>query len=286
MDKTKQRGSKESIQLMLTLYNVFGYKFIYYFLYPVTFFYFLVATNVKQALSEYYKHLNIPFTNRVYYTHLRMFAICMVDRFISKIHPEHYHFEYDNKDIPKEILSTGTVLIYSHFGGWAASSSGSHVKNKINIVMQEAMLSNIKMLEEDLEIESDINVIDLNKGSIAVSIEIANALLNEEIVAMMADRTSNKNASSEVMFLGKKAIFNKNPFQVSYKVKKPILVYFIIWTDIQKYKVEYIKIEMDYNKSELEAVKEALGMYVEKFEKIVKLYPNQWFNLYNFWEKK
>jgi len=286
MNQTKQRGSRHSIKFVLFLYTIFGYKFIYYFMYPVTFFYFLIANNVKQSLKDYYAHLNIPFTTQIYFTHLRMFAISMLDRFISKIHPEQYTFEYKNNEVPIDIMSSGVVLIHSHFGGWAASPTGSHVTNKINIVMQESMLADIKALEKDLEIKSNINVIDINKSNIGVSIEIANALMNEEIVAIMADRIANSKAACEVSFLGENAVFNKNPFQVAYKTNKPLLVYFIIWVGIQRYKVEYIEIHMDRNTSESEATMDALQLYVNKYEEIIKLYPTQWFNLYNFWEKK
>ena len=286
MKNGKQRGSGWSIQLALYLYKLLGYKFLYYLLYPITFFYFLVAKNAKEPLKIYYKNLDVEFNNRIYYEHLRIFAICMVDRFVSKINPENYSFEYDNIEIPMKTLESGTILVYSHFGGWAASSSGAHVKNKINIVMQEVMLDGIKKLEDSIGLKSQLNIIDLNQGTIAVSVQIANALINEEVVTIMADRPSNEKAEMEVLFLNKKAKFNKNPFQIAYKLDKPILAYFIILSGIQKYKVEYIKINMDRLKTEDEAVKTALVQYVEKFEEIVRQYPNQWFNFYDFWEKK
>lgn len=290
MKTTQQRGSAWSIKLAYTLYKIFGYKFIYYLLYPITFFYFLMARNVKESLAIYYKHLNIEFNNRVYYEHLRVFAICLVDRFVSKVDPQSYDFVYENIEIPTNILEYGTVLVYSHFGGWAASSTGAHVKNKINIVMQEAMLDGIKKIEDSIngqskDEKSNLHIIDLSQGGISVSVQIANALLNEEVVAIMADRASNKKAELEVSFLNEPANFNKNPFQVAYKVDKPILAYFIILVGIKKYKVEYIRIDMDLSKKEDEAVEEALGKYVKKFEEIVKKYPNQWFNFYDFWEK-
>jgi predicted LPLAT superfamily acyltransferase len=286
MENGKQRGSGWSIQSALFLYKLFGYKFLYYLLYPITFFYFLVAKNAKEPLKIYYKNLDIEFNNKIYFEHLRTFAICLVDRFISKIHPEQYTFEYDNIEIPIKIMESGTVLVYSHFGGWAASSSGVHVKNKINIVMQEAMLDGIKKLEKSIGLKSQLNIIDLNQGTIAVSVQIANALMNEEVVTIMADRASNKKAEMEVVFLNKKATFNKNPFQIAYKTDKPVLAYFIILSGMQKYKVEYIKINIDKSKKEEIAVKDALTQYVKKFEEIVKQYPDQWFNLYDFWEKK
>jgi len=286
MQKGKQRGSAWSIKLAMFIYSVLGYKFLYYLLYPITFFYFLVAKNAKEPLRIYYENLGLEFSNKIYYTHLRVFAICLVDRFVSKLNPENYTFKYDTIEIPRKILESGTVLVYSHFGGWASSSSGAHVKNKINIVMQEAMLDGIRQLEKSMGMKSQLNIIDLNQGSIAVSVQIANALMNEEVVTIMADRASNKKAEMEVLFLDKKAQFNKNPFQIAYKTDKPVLAYFIILSGMQKYKVEYIKINIDTSKNEEIAVREALTQYVEKLEDVVRRYPNQWFNFYDFWEKK
>lgn len=286
MSNGKQRGSKWSVQLAFQVYHLLGYKFLYYLLYPITFFYFLVAKNAKEPLKTYYKNLGLEFTTRVYYTHLRIFAICFVDRFASKINPENYTFDYEDLKTPKDILNSGCILIHSHFGGWAASSNGAHVDNKINIVMQEAMLDGIRELEQTLEMKSQLHVIDLAQGTIAVSIQIANALMNEEVVAVMADRAANKKAKEAALFLDKEANFNKNPFQIAYKTDKPMLAYFIIWAGIQKYKVEYLEIYLDKEKKEAEAVEEALNKYVHKLEEVVKRYPQQWFNFYDFWEKK
>ena len=286
MKERKQRGSAWSIAIVLFLYRFLGYKFIYYLQYPISFFYFIMASNVKDALRIYYKQIDIPFTKRVYYEHLRIFAVCLVDRFISKIEPNAYTFDYEDISVPLETLSSASILIYSHFGGWAASSNGIHVNNQINIVMQESMLDGIKKLEEAIESKNRLNVIDLNQGTLQVSIAIANALIEDEVVAMMADRASNQKASIACTFFGKEAFFNKSPFQVAYKTDKPILVYFIILVGMQKYKVEYLKIEMDKSKNEEEAIVEAMAKYIKKFEIVIRQYPNQWFNLYDFWETK
>ena len=283
---TKQRGSAWSIALAFNLYKIFGYKFIYYIMYPVTFFYFLFANNVKKSLRNYYKNINQEFTLRVYFEHLRMFAICMVDRFITKVDAKSYVFKYDNIDVPTKLLNEGTILLCSHFGGWAASSSSSHVNNRVNVVMQEVLLEGIKKIEQNIDTQDNVNIIDLNKGMISVSIEIANALIKNEIVAIMGDRSSNDKAGILVDFFGKKASFNKNPFQIAYKMKKPILVYFIILTGMQEYKVEYITIQLNQEKEQETAISEAVNEYVKKFEIIIKEYPNQWFNFYEFWENK
>lgn len=284
MNQTKQRGSGWSVKLVFNLYKLFGYKFIYYLMYPVTFFYFLVSTNVRQALKIYYKRLDIEFTNAMYYEHLRIFAVTMVDRFITKIDPQSYSFVYDDGDTPLEIFKDATVLIQSHFGGWASSSSVARTTNTINVVMQESLMDGIKSIEESLDIKSNITVIDLNKGAIAVSIAIANALMANEVVAIMGDRASNDKAVIKTQFLGQSASFNKNPFQIAYKMSKPILVYFVLYIGMKKYKIEYIKIDMNKEKKEAEAIEEALNIYVKEYEKVIRRYPNQWLNFFDFWQ--
>lgn len=284
--KTRQRGSAWSINLAFNLYKIFGYKLVYYIMYPVTFFYFIFASNIKDSLKIYYKHLEIPFTNKIYYEHLRLFAICLVDRFITKVDPKSYTFEYSDIPGQKKVLDNGAIILYSHLGGWAASSSSPIVTSKINIVMQEVIMDGIKNIENNINIQSNINIIDLNNGTLNVSIQIANALMNNEIVVMMADRAANKKSEIKTKFLNEDASFNKNPFQIAYKTSKPILVYFIVLTGIQQYKVIHINIEMDNTTTEEKAIEIALNEYTQKYEEVLRTYSNQWFNFYNFWERK
>ncbi|RLA82156.1 MAG: lipid A biosynthesis acyltransferase [Epsilonproteobacteria bacterium] len=284
-NETPQRGSGWSINLAINLYKIFGYKTIYYIMYPVSFFYFIFATNVKRSLNIYYQHLNITMTNKIYFEHLRVFAICMVDRFISKIDINDYTFEFDNEEIPTNILNNGSILLFSHFGGWASSINSANITNKINIVMQEAMMSSIKNIETNIEVKSNTHIIDLSSGTLSVSIQIANALIRNEVVAIMGDRASSEKGQIDIEFLGEMASFNKNPFQIAYKTSKPILVYFIVLKGMQEYKVEWLKIDMDKSLNEKEAIIQSLNEYTKQYEKIIRMYPNQWLNFYNFWNK-
>ena len=283
--ETKQRGSGWSIALVYNLYKLFGFRFIYILIYPITFFYFLFATNVKDSLKIYYQQIEKDFNVRVYFEHLRIFANCLVDRFITKLTDEEYVFAYDDIDIPTKILNNGCILLHSHFGGWAASANMAHITNKIHLVMKEVLLESIKKIENSKKNKQNLNNIDLNEGGISVSIKIANALLENDIVAMMGDRASNDKGKKAIYFFGKLANFNKNPFQIAYKINKPILVYFIVFQSMKKYKVEYLVIELDKNLKEEEAVLEAMKKYIKKYEEVIQNYPNQWFNFYDFWKK-
>lgn len=282
--ETKQRGSAWSIKLVFNLYKIFGYNFIYYLMYPVTFFYFIFASNVRKSLKIYYIQLDKPFDLFTYYTHLRLFAICMVDRFISRLSPDSYNFTYDNKKDLTDVLNNGAILLLSHHGGWATASNAPHVKNQVNVVMQEVLLQGIKEIENSIKKQKyTVNIIDLNEGGISSSIKIANALIANEIVAMMGDRANNKKYNKKINFLGKDAGFNKNPFQIAYKLDKPVLVFFVANINKQEYHVKHLKITLDKSLKENESIEIAMKQYVKYYEYILKDYPNQWFNFYNFW---
>lgn len=284
--KTKQRGSGWSVGVVFKLYKLFGYKFITYLMYPVTIFYCLFANNVKEALKIYYQHLNIEFTHKLYCEHLRNFAMTMIDRFITKMNPAAYTFIYEDSKRLLELSSEVNILVFSHFGGWSSASNFSHSSKKINVVMQERLISSIKEIEKTLEKNALVNIIDLNQDPIAASVAIANALLENELVAMMGDRTSSTNSRKLINFLGEDAYFNENPFKIAYKMEKPLILYFVMLVGIQTYKVEIIELDIDRTKDKNSAILEAMQKYVAAYENIAKRYPTQWFNFYDFWDKE
>lgn len=283
---TQQRGSGWSINLVFNFYRLFGYTFIYYLMYPVTFFYFLVAGNVKSALRDYYQHINKPFNNLIYFHHLRHFAITMCDRFVSKASPNDYTFEIENENELMRQLNEGCIVLLSHFGGWA--TAGNCFRDlKINIVMQEVILREIKKIEEKLpQANENLNIIDLSKGGIVVSLEIAAALFRNEIVAMMADRATDRKNNQAISFFGEEANFNKNPFTIAYKTEKPLIGLTFIYQKPQCYKLQFTTITMDKTNSQADETYKAMQKYTNFFSSIVTQNPEQWFNLYYFWKEK
>ncbi|MBN1839254.1 MAG: lysophospholipid acyltransferase family protein [Campylobacterales bacterium] len=283
---TKQRGSGWSIRLVFNLYKTLGYTFIYYLMYPVTFFYFLVAHNVKEALKEYYAHIGEPFTLWGYYEHLRHFAITMCDRFISKVEPQSYTFIMDNPELLLSNVQQGSILLLSHFGGWAAAGN-CFSGFKMNVIMQEALLEEIKAIEESLETKnSNLNIIDLSKGASSVSLEIASALLRNESVAMMADRATEPKHAKELLFFGKPALFNQNPFAIAYKTQKPLIALVVIYEKARTYRIECINLSMNKTHHKNEEIETSMQHYADFLADVVKRYPKQWFNFYHFWKEK
>ena len=55
---------------------------------------------------------------------------------------------------------------------------------------------------------------------------------------------------------------------------------------MQRYKIEHLEIRLNKQLAQEEAIEESLKQYIQMYESILKKYPNQWFNFYNFWEKQ
>lgn len=285
----KQRVGGVVVKTLYTFYNWFGYASVYYSLYAVVLYYFLFAKNVKVALKDYYAHLNIPFSHKNFFNHLFNYAVVTSDRFISKAHPENYHFINQNREQLLSEVKNGSILLSNHFGGWAVASnyfSASDVK--INVVMNEAMIQNAKEFEAMINKKNEacVNIIDLSKGNIATSISIGTALLNNESVAFMGDRALNEKYEYAMPFFNDTAHFNKNPFLFAYKTKKPIMVIFVVYQTIKTYEMIFEKIELDYTLNENDAIHKGIEQYVQILSNTLIKHPFQWFNFYNFWEKK
>lgn len=286
---TPQKGSGWSIRLAKVAYECFGYRALFYLLYPIAGFYYLFANDVRKNLRIFYENIEIPFSETTYFDHLRHFAICMTDRFITKIEGDNYRYDFEDLEQFLASIENGAIVLLSHFGGWASVINYPALKSiKINILMQEVIKDSIKEIEEEItdkEGFSHINIIDLSEGGISVAIKTADALLKKEIVAMMGDRPTSAKGSFEGLFFGKTARFNKNPFEIAYKTDKPVIMLSIIYKEIRHYDVKMSSIKLDRTLDRDSAVDKAIKSYISELENIILLYPKQWFNLYNFWSE-
>lgn len=284
--QAEQRGSGWSIKLAYFFYKLFGYRALFYLLYPIAGFYYLFSPKLKKILKNYYSNIGLEFSEGRYFEHLRYFAICMTDRFLSIIEPKAYEFQIEDSEFFHEELKKGVVLLMSHFGGWAVAPN-CFLDGKVNAVMNEQMINSIKSIEDSLlekrEEKQKTNIIDLSEGTLSVAIKTANALYDKEIVAMMGDRVGVSKNSVTFKFFGKDAKFNRNPFDIAYKSKKDLVVSFVVFKSIREYEFIYKFISFDHGKKRDEAVYEAMNIYVKMYEDVAKNHPLQWFNLFNFW---
>lgn len=279
----KQYGNVLGHKIILSLYKLLGYKFVSFILNFVALYYVLFTPSVKKSLESYYKHLGIKLTCRVYFRHIKLFALSIFDRFISRVHPDELSFTRQNREAFVSLQEGGIVLL-SHIGGWATAAHSMRAEiPPMNIVMHEATKDKIRDLERSKhrQNETKVKIIDLNQGAIAANIQIANALMNKEVIAMMADRVVDPRKVISVDFLGSKVEINKNPFDIAYRFKKPLVATFVVLTQEKEYKLIFENISVDEK-----SLNEIAQEYMDILTKIIKIYPNQWYNFYDFFNPR
>jgi predicted LPLAT superfamily acyltransferase len=275
----KQRGNAFGYKVLLFLYQIFGYKFVVFILNFVALYYLFFTPSVKKSMQSYYKHLKIEFNSRAYFKHIRKFAVSIFDRFVSRIHPEDLSFDIQNLKA-LDAFKNGGLLLLSHVGSWATAANC--LKDDIptmHIVIRENTQENIAQVEHSNQRYNvnSVKVIDLNEGNIAANIQIANALMNKEVVAMMADRVFDETQAVEIDFFGSKVKINKTPFDIAKRLNKPLVAIFVMNKEIKKYDLIFENIEPD-------SIENMAQEYGTILESKLKLHPDQWYNFYDFFE--
>lgn len=112
------------------------------------------------------------------------------------------------------------------------------------------------------------------------------ALDNGESVTMPCDRILGSSKCESVEFLGAPAKFPIGAFILAAQLEKEMLLLFSMKEGRRGYRVIVKHIEVERSgKSSRQIAEELLHLYVRELEKLVREYPTQWFNFYDFWDE-
>ena len=280
MDIAKKDNSL-GYSLLLFIYKVLGYKAVSFILNFVALYYVLFARKVKVDLESFYNAQNIKLTNKIFFKHIKSFATSLLDRFVSRINPENFTYNGVNQEYLDTFKESGGIVLLSHFGGWASSTHNLSTKNipPMNVVMQDNTNKSMQEVEADVKDENkqNVKIIDVNQGAFATNIQIANVLMQGEIVAMMADRVADEKRKIKVKFFSKDVYINKDPFDIAKRMNKPMIVVHTINKGSREYEARYYKIDSENN-----TLEENAQNYMDILEDVVKEYPYQWYNFYDY----
>ena len=113
--------------------------------------------------------------------------------------------------------------------------------------------------------------------------EINNALANNEIVSMPADRVFGSPKTISVSFLGKEAKFPVGPFQTATMRGLDVIAVNVMKTSVKGYTAYVTPLVYDKSAPRKEQIRQLATSYVAELERMVKKYPTQWYNYFEFW---
>jgi predicted LPLAT superfamily acyltransferase len=283
----KTKGSLLGYKIFLFFINFLGLRFAYWLLQIVSYYYFLFAAEPKRALFDFYSkalHITGKPALKLVRSNFLLLGQTLLDRAAFLLGKNAYFTHtFENEQYLLDIRDGGKggILLSAHLGNW--ETAGNLLKGRItptiNIVMLDAEVESIKKFMDLSTGGSRFKVIPI-KNDLSHVISIRNALLNNEFVAIHADRYLEGAKFIELDFFGRKAKFPYGPFVIASKFDAPVT--FVFAAKDGKYSYHLSATAPVTGKMKPEEIGK---MYVEALEEKVRQYPGQWFNYFNFFQE-
>ena len=195
-----------------------------------------------------------------------------------------FTFEFDGVDLLTDLLAAkkGGVLISAHIGNFEIAEhffGEIDLNCQINLVTTDLERSDIKNYLEKVTKRSAIKFIVI-KDDLSHIFEINAALARNELVCFTGDRYFEGVKSLTGNLLGQDAKFPAGPFLIASRLNVPVVFVYVMKEPDLHYHLYARKAEVKHRDE-----KGLLQAYIDNVESMVKKYPLQWFNYFDFWEQ-
>lgn len=198
------------------------------------------------------------------------------------------HFEVDLEGFDHYLaLSRGQdsfVQLSAHIGNYELAGYTLVAENKpFNALVFGGEKASIMAHRDTLFSNTHIKMIAV-KADMSHLFEIDHALNEGETVSMPADRIWGSPKYVVHPFLGHSARFPLGPFSVATLRGSAVLAVNVMKTGARRYKIHITPLDYDKRENRREQIRQLSLNYVKELERIVRDYPTQWYNYYEFWE--
>ena len=288
----RSRATPLGYRIMVFVARNLGMSVSYFILRFIAFYYLLFSRASTRVIYDLL-HRRLKFsswrsvtgTYRNYY----IFAQTLLDKIVVMAGIENkLSYEFDGEENLREIVRRGKggILISAHVGNWeAAGHLLKRLNTRINVVMYDGEQQQIKEYLESVTGRRNLNVI-LVKPDLSHVYAMGEALQKNELICLHADRFLEGNKIVRKEFLGEEANFPLGPFILAASFKAPVSLVFAFKETRSHYHFygsPILQAHAEETKSEFRD--RLLGAFVDALDQKVKMYPEQWFNYFNFWAK-
>ena len=286
-----QGGSFGQMSIMLFLRYI-GITPLYFILMLVVPFYMLFSRKNRLAIEAYLKRMGFSSGWKLFCRTFRnhyYFAQAMVDRFALFIDLQHrYKVRITGNEALLEALgsSKGVILAGGHVGNMEMAGCFFDHKEKpfYGIVFGQEAKFLTKKRSAALD-KHQVNMIPVTADMSHVYI-LHQALEAGGCVTLHCDRTLLGKKKKEVAFLGAPALFPTGAFQLALRMDVPVLAMFMMREKPKRYHIIIRNLSrlLPQDGAQAEKLEAYVHHYVSMLEEVLKQYPEQWYNYYDFWK--
>lgn len=183
----------------------------------------------------------------------------------------------------------GALLIGAHLGSFEVLRAAGRGKAglKIAMLMYEENARKINSALEAINPAATEDIIAL--GKLDSMLEARDKLDQGYLVGMLADRALGNDVTVDHDFLGEAAPFPLGPFRMAAMLRRPVFFMTGLYLGGNRYQIHFEQLADFSITSRAErdaAIAAAQQHYVERLNHFCRLAPYNWFNFFDFWQKK
>ncbi len=284
-------GGNRSQKRLSALLKYIDVRIIYCFL-PFVVCYYLIAARRRAGAIYNYLRKRQGFTKfkaavGTYRNHI-LFGRNLLDRFyVFAGKRGRYTISEKDRNLVKGYFEKNMPLIMlsAHVGNYEmASYLCGELPKRLNVLAFAHETEQMQSFRSDAMRQNNIQIIPVMED-MSHLFEIAAQMEQGNAITLAADRYYMGKRSAEYSFLGEAAIFPTGSYYLADKYNAQVIALFILRAKKNfSYDVVVEPITIDNTIVGREARALAYGMeYVRVLENVVKRYPLQWFNFYDFW---
>lgn len=248
-------------------------------------FYILFANGFSSSYHFYRDRIGYGVIKSFVMTFVNEFNLgkVVIDRFATYA-GKSFQIDVEGKDLYDSLCSkdNGFVMLGSHVGNFELAGYYLKASKRINALVYSGEAETVMKGRKSRFAQTDIHMIPINEDMSHI-FSINDALSNGEIVSISGDRVFGSERTIQSVFMGKKASFPLGPFLIAIQRDIPIAVVFVMKEAIRKYKAYVFRLPDTDGLNRNEKAQALCDSYAHLLEEIVRRYPAQWYNFYDFW---
>lgn len=298
----KERGSILGIKILLFLYRVGGKWLVKLGLLPVLLYFFLTARRARESSLAYLQRVHTYFgptaalpNSPCWTTSFRHFwsfataALDKVDAWMGQIQLQDIKVGKIDGFEKTQQRGQGSVLIASHLGNLEVCRAlvNQRFTTRMNVLVFTQHAARFNRILKEVNKDMDVDLIQATNITPDLGIILKNRVEKGESVVIVGDRIAVDSPNHVVWttFLGAPAPFAMGPWVLASVLECPVFFISCIYTQ-GAYQIDIVPFTQQLilpRRQRQALIQSVVDSYAQHLEGVVRDYPLQWYNFYNFW---
>ena len=291
--RRQERSNLAILRLMVWISLTFGRAVGRLVLHGIAVYFVLFAPAARRASRDYLRRVLGRWAGwRDGYRHVFSFASTIHDRiYLLNDRFDVFDIEVIGDQALLESLKgqRGALLVGAHLGSFEVLRAMGRGKIGLRVAMlmyeQNARKLNATLAAINPKAMQDI----ISLGQPESMLEVRDKLDEGCLVGMLADRSLKDDATHEVEFLGDPAAFALGPWRMAAMLKRPVFLMAGLYMGGNRYQLHFEPL-VDFSQVERAdrdgAIRAAVQRYADSLARLCRMAPYNWFNFFDFWQKK